>query len=58
MIADELRWTIQATAMHSIYQYAQRTFEQGKYGQLTSCELEFNVPFQHKHGYIRDEPTH
>jgi len=19
------------------------------------CELEFNVPFQHKHGYIRDE---
>jgi len=20
-------------------------------------ELEFNVPFQHKHGYIRDEDT-
>jgi len=24
----------------------------------TVSELEFNVPFQHKHGYIRDECEH
>jgi len=25
------------------------------YSAVYSSELEFNVPFQHKHGYIRDE---
>jgi len=32
----------------------QRQSTEGSNDQSVS-ELEFNVPFQHKHGYIRDE---
>jgi len=29
----------------------------GRRETVRVSELEFNVPFQHKHGYIRDEET-